>query len=75
MKSIQIYVQDACPYCDEINIPVGVNAEKIYINRDDFKGFIPGSVPVIQFNGVTLEGPHAINAILTLIEKADDYKE
>ncbi len=75
MKSIQIYVQDNCPFCDEIIIPEGVNVEKIYINRDGFIGFKPGNVPVTQLNGMNFEGPQPINLLLNIIDNANDYKK
>ena len=42
-----IYVQDDCDFCKELEIPVGLDVEKIYINRDDFEGFRPANVPCL----------------------------
>ena len=46
----KVYVQDECEFCQQLESPEGINIEKIYINRDDFDGFKPQQVPVIQFN-------------------------
>ena len=68
MKKFNIYVQDNCPYCDEIEIPKELDITKVYINRDDFEGFRPSNVPVLQAKTFQLEGPAQINEFLKLIK-------
>ena len=68
MKKFNIYVQDNCPYCDEIIIPKGLDITKVYINRDDFDGFRPANVPCLQTKTFQLEGPAQINELLNLIK-------
>ncbi len=63
-----IYVQDNCPYCDEIIIPKELDVTKVYINRDDFEGFRPSNVPVLQTKTFQLEGPSQINEFLNLVK-------
>lgn len=72
MKSIQIYVQDGCDLCDQIHVPEGINVEKIYINRDDYAGFAPANIPVVQHDNINFEGPVGINILLTLVKQAQD---
>ena len=69
-----LYVQDNCDFCNQVEIPEGINVEMIYINRDGFVGFKPGNVPVIQHEGMNFEGPHGINALLQLAKDAQDGK-
>ena len=68
MKKFNIYVQDNCPYCDELIIPKGLDVTKVYINRDDFEGFRPANVPVLQLKTFQLEGPYQINEFLKLVK-------
>ncbi len=72
-KTINIFVQDSCTYCDQLVIPTGVKTEKIYTNRDDYKGFAPANVPVMQIEGLNFEGPVVINTLLNIIAN-DHYK-
>lgn len=65
-----IYVQDDCDYCKELVIPENLDVEKVYINRDDFEGFRPQSVPVIQTKTFQLDGPYAINELLKIVSNA-----
>ena len=65
-----IYVQDDCNFCKELEIPVGLDVEKIYINRDDFEGFRPANVPCLQLKTIQLEGPYQINEFLKIIYDA-----
>lgn len=71
---IKIFVRDECDFCKQIEIPKKINAEKIYVNRDDFEGFKPNNVPVIQLAGMNIEGAFAINDILKTIENASNGK-
>jgi len=66
----KIYVQDECEFCQQLESPEGINIEKIYINRDDFDGFKPPQVPVIQFTTFQLEGPYQINEFFKMIKDA-----
>ena len=68
MKKFIIYVQDDCDFCKEIIIPEGLEVTKIYTNRDDFEGFRPPSVPVLQTKTFQLEGPYQINEFLKLVK-------
>ena len=72
---IRIYTRDNCPHCEKVEIPDGIAAEKVDILSSDYRGFRPPNVPVLQINGLNLEGPHAINTILNLIKDAEQYKE
>jgi hypothetical protein len=68
MKKFNIYVQDDCDFCKEIEIPKGLDVTKVYINRDDFEGFRPANVPVLQLKTFQLEGPYQINEFLKLVK-------
>ena len=68
MKKFNIYVQDDCDFCKEIEIPQGLEVTKTYINRDDFEGFRPANVPVLQLKTFQLEGPYQINEFLKLVK-------
>ena len=66
----KVYVQDECEFCQQVELPEGINIEKIYINRDDFEGYKPAQVPVIQFNTFQIEGPYQINEFFKMIKNA-----
>ena len=65
-----IYVQDECDFCKQIEEFDNLDVNKIYINRDDFDGFRPSSVPVLQARTFQLEGPFQINEFLKIISDA-----
>ena len=67
---IKIYVRDECNFCSDVVIPENLNVEKVYINRDGFDGFKPHNVPIMQLAGINIEGPHAINDLLQVINDA-----
>ncbi len=69
-----IYIQDECDYCKQIVTPEGLNVNKVYINRDDFDGFKPPQVPVMQVAGVNFEGPYQINDFFKVLTHAIDGK-
>ena len=69
MKKFNIYVQDNCPFCDEVIIPEGMDVTKVYVNRDDFEGFRPNNVPVLQTKTFQLEGPAQISEFLKLVNQ------
>lgn len=69
-----IYVQDECDYCKEIEDFNNLDIEKVYINRDDFDGFRPSSVPVMQLKSFQLEGPYQINEFLKIVNNAKQDK-
>lgn len=68
---LNLYIQDNCPHCEALEIPEGLNINKIDINGD-YSGFRPDQVPVIQINGLNLVGPHGINSILKTLKQAQD---
>ena len=69
---LNIYIQDNCDFCKQIEVPEGINVDFIYTNRDDYSGFIPTQLPVLQIYGVNFEGPYAINAILKIANNAKE---
>lgn len=69
---IKIYVRDECDFCKQVEIPEKINVEKVYVNRDDFEGFKPHNVPIMQLAGINIEGPFAINDTLKVIEDASN---
>ncbi len=69
-----IYVQDDCDFCKELLTPDAIEIEKVYINRDDFEGFRPGSVPTLQLKTMNLEGPYMINEFLRIVNDASEGK-
>jgi hypothetical protein len=66
----KVYVQDECEFCQQVELPEGINVEKVYINRDDFEGYIPEKIPVLQFKTFQLEGPYQINEFFKMIKDA-----
>ena len=66
----KIYVQDNCDFCKEIKEFDNLDIEKVYINRDDFDGFRPSTVPVMQTKTFQLEGPYQINEFLQIVSNA-----
>ena len=70
----KIYVQDKCDFCKELNIPENLDVEQVYINRDDFEGFRPAQVPVMQTTHMQLDGPYQINEFLKIVSDAKDGK-
>ena len=66
----KIYVQDNCDFCKEILEFDNLDIEKVYINRDDFDGFRPSTVPVMQTKTFQLEGPYQINEFLQIVSNA-----
>lgn len=68
---INIYTKDNCDFCKQLVLPKGLNIKLIDIEKG-YKGFTPGQVPVIQYNGMNLEGPHIINTILDLLNNAQN---
>ena len=71
---LRIYTRSNCPHCEKVEIPSGILAVKVDINDSDYRGFRPPNVPVLQVNGLNLEGPHAINTVLNLIKQGQDGK-
>ena len=69
-----IYVQENCQFCDELIIPEGITAKKVFIDKDDFVGFRPSQVPVIQTKQLQLQGPYQINEFLNIVKDAKDGK-
>ena len=62
------YVQKECDYCKQIE--EFDNLEKVYIDSDDFDGFRPSNVPVLQTKTFQLDGPWQINEFLNIIKDA-----
>lgn len=73
---LNIFVRNNCDFCAQLNIPEGVNVDLINID-EDYSGFMPASIPVLQYEGMNLEGPPVINAILNLVKTSQDgnYKK
>lgn len=73
----KVYVKDNCDFCAQVHPPEGLNVEIINIENENYTGFRPGVVPVLQYNLLNLEGPEAINGILNMAKDAQDgnYKK
>ena len=65
---LKIYVKQNCPHCEGLLIPEGVDVEKIDI--EEYGGFRPSNVPVMQIDGINYEGPHVINSMMNLIQNS-----
>ena len=68
---LNIFVQENCPHCEALEIPEGLNINKVDINGD-YSGYRPDQVPAMQLGGLNLVGPHGINAILKSLKEAQD---
>lgn len=68
---IRIYTKKECPWCAQVVIPEGVNATFVDI-EENYKGFVPTQVPIVQLNNLNLAGPEQINGLLNIIKKAQD---
>tara|TARA_R110002124_G_C8821193_1_gene503975 strand:+ start:478 stop:705 length:228 start_codon:yes stop_codon:yes gene_type:complete len=62
---LNIYTRDNCDYCKMLVIPEELNINIINVDVE-YSGFVPGVVPVLQYEGVNLEGAPVINSILQL---------
>ena len=73
---LNIFIKNNCDFCAQLVIPEGVNIEKINID-ENYSGYKPEQVPVLQYNGINLAGPPIINSILQLVKNAQDgdYKK
>ena len=73
---LNIYTKENCDFCKQLEIPEGVNINLINI-EENYSGFAPANVPVLQYNGLNLEGPPVINSILQLVKSSQDgnYKK
>lgn len=70
---LNIFTRDNCEFCDQLVIPEGLKVNIIDI-MNGYKGFTPNTVPVLQYQGMNLEGPQIINPILQLMKDAQDGK-
>lgn len=68
---LNIFTRENCDYCAQIKIPEGIEVETINLDGD-YSGFIPATVPVLQYDGLNFEGPHVINSLLKLVKKSQD---
>ena len=73
---LNIFIKSNCDFCKQLELPEDININLINID-EDYTGFLPGNVPVLQYNGMNLEGPPVINTILKLIKDSQngDYKK
>ena len=74
---LKIFTRDNCEFCEQLVIPNGINARIIKVDSENYDGFIPDQVPVLQHGGINLAGPTVINSILSTIKSSQDgnYKK
>ncbi len=64
---LNIYTRENCPHCQTLVVPEGLNINMINLDND-YNGFAPNVVPVLQYHGLNLEGAPIINSILELMK-------
>jgi hypothetical protein len=71
----RIFIQNNCELCESIEIPESINIETINID-ENYDGFRPDQLPVLQIGTLNLVGPGVISIILKLMEDSqnDNYK-
>ncbi len=74
---LKIFTKNNCEFCSQVVLHKEMHTTIINIDDEDYRGFKPEQVPVLQYNGVNFTGPPVINEILTLVKNAQDghYKK
>ncbi len=74
---LKIFTKNDCEFCSQVVLHKEVHTTIINIDDEDYRGFKPEQVPVLQYNGVNFTGPPVINEVLTLVKNAQDghYKK
>lgn len=68
---LNLYTRENCEHCAQVVIPEQVIVNSINLDKD-YGGFIPPNVPVMQYDGLSFEGPVVINQMLQLVKNAQD---
>lgn len=73
---LNIFIRENCNFCQQLEIPEDLEINVIDLDNG-YEGFFPASIPVLQYNGINLEGPQVINSILQLVKESQNgnYKK
>lgn len=69
---IKIFIKDDCNFCDQLDIPKKVKTTTFNISSKEYRGFTPEQVPMLQYEGLSFQGPEVINKVLNLVRNSQD---
>lgn len=75
---MKIYKTTNCEQCAQVEVSEQLNVKIIFVDNEDYLGFVPETVPVLQVApGFNVNGADYINNFLNTIKSAQDgfYKK
>ena len=69
---LNLFIKNNCDFCKSIIIPEEIDINIVNVEDDDYNGYVPDHVPMLQCNGVSMSTPHMITELLNLIKAGQD---